>query len=72
MGPRTERLFLLRTGRVPAVFGASIPLALISARLASYFWVAVWVSGVVVSRLHSPYDAAPHASPPDPPDWLPD
>jgi uncharacterized membrane protein len=61
--PDTRRLVLLRTARVPAVFGVSIPIALASPRAAIYFWLALAVSGVVVNRLYARHAPGEPAEP---------
>jgi uncharacterized membrane protein len=51
--PATRRLFLLRTARVPAVFGISMLIALGSPRAATYSWLAIAVSGAIADRLYA-------------------
>jgi uncharacterized membrane protein len=64
----TRRLALLRTARVPAVFGASILIALASPRAATYFWVAIAVSGAVLNRLYARHEPGEPAAPDEAPD----
>jgi uncharacterized membrane protein len=59
----TRRLILLRTARVPAVFGASILIALASPLAATYFWLALAVSGVVLTRLYARHEPSEPAEP---------
>lgn len=47
---RTQQLLLLRSGRVPVVFGLSILIAQFSARAAIYFWLAIAVSGWAINQ----------------------
>ncbi len=44
----------LRVARIPAVFLLSIPIALVSAQLASYFWIMVGVLGALLDRFGRP------------------
>jgi uncharacterized membrane protein len=48
----TQRLFLLRAARVPATFAISIGIAFFSPRGASYFWIAIAVSGWVLNHYY--------------------
>ncbi|MGH3402229.1 MAG: TMEM175 family protein [Streptosporangiaceae bacterium] len=48
----SQRLFLLRAARVPLVFGISIAIAQVSPRGATYFWLALAVSGWIVNRYY--------------------
>ena len=57
MSPATNRLYLLRTARVPVVFGLSILIALVAPRAATYFWAALLVLGVVINRRYGRNDA---------------
>jgi len=53
-GAAAKRLrlpFALRIGRVPIVFGLSIPLALAAPAVAPYSWIAIWVIGIVANRM---------------------
>ena len=45
----SQRLFLLRAARVPLVFGISIAIAQFEPRAATYFWLALVVSGWAVN-----------------------
>jgi uncharacterized membrane protein len=42
--------FLLQTARAPVIFLLSIPVALYSATLATYMWILIFVTGVVMDR----------------------
>jgi uncharacterized membrane protein len=56
-GPSAARVripFLLRTARAPVIFLLSIPVALYSPRLATYMWILIFVTGVVIDRLAAP------------------
>jgi hypothetical protein len=57
----TQRLFLLRAARVPAVFAISIALAQWNARAASYFWIVIALSGLAINRY---YDRRTRDEPP--------
>ncbi|MGH3400677.1 MAG: TMEM175 family protein [Streptosporangiaceae bacterium] len=48
----SQWLFLLRAARVPLVFGISIAIAQVSPRGATYFWLALAVSGWIVNRYY--------------------
>jgi uncharacterized membrane protein len=63
ISPETRRLVLLRTARVPAVFGVSILIALASPRAATYFWLALAVSGAVLNRLYARHEPREPAEP---------
>ena len=43
--------FLLQAARAPVIFLLSIPVALYSPRLATYMWILIFVTGVVMDRL---------------------
>src|ERR1017187_9120499 len=43
--------FLLQAARPPVIFLLSIPVALYSPRLATYMWILIFVTGVVMDRL---------------------
>jgi uncharacterized membrane protein len=46
--------YLLRIARVPAVFLVSIPIAIFSPDLATWSWLLLWVTGVLINRFASP------------------
>ncbi|SRR5579875_91766 len=46
-----RRRYLLRIGRIPVVFALSIPVAVRSPTAATYLWILLWASGVVIDRL---------------------
>lgn len=48
----SQWLFLLRAARVPLVFGISIAIAQATPRGATYFWLALVVSGWIVNRYY--------------------
>lgn len=48
----SQQLFLLRSVRVPVIFGISIVIAQASPRAATYFWLALVVSGMAVNRYY--------------------
>jgi len=48
--PPLRRYYLLRILRVPAVFLLSIPVALVSATLAPYLWILIWVTDLTLRR----------------------
>lgn len=48
--PAVRHLITLQVLRIPLVFLLSIPVALASANLATYFWILVAVLGVVLER----------------------
>ena len=55
--PSAARLrlpFLLQTVRAPVIFLLSIPVALYSSRLATFMWILIFVTGVVLDRLSPP------------------
>jgi uncharacterized membrane protein len=73
--PRTGRLVMLRAWLTPAVFGASILIALAHApKAAVYFWLAIVAFGWIINRAYGrrgedradPVDPE-DPSPPDPP-----
>jgi uncharacterized membrane protein len=68
VSPATRRLFLLRTARVPAVFGVSMLIALVSPRAATYFWLAIAVAGAVANRLYARQEPGEHAGPDETPE----
>jgi uncharacterized membrane protein len=52
--PSADRMrlpFLLQTARAPVIFLLSIPVALYSPTLATYMWILIFVTGVVMDRL---------------------
>ena len=51
-----RRYIALRVARIPVVFLLSIPVALVSAQLATYFWVLVAVLGTALHRFARPAD----------------
>ncbi len=51
----SQWLFLLRAARVPLVFGVSIVIAMASPRAASYFWLALVVTGWLVNSYYDRY-----------------
>jgi uncharacterized membrane protein len=56
-GPSAARVripFLLRAARAPVIFLLSIPVALYSPRLATYMWILIFVTGVVIDRMSPP------------------
>lgn len=52
--PAVRRYVALRIARIPLVFLLSIPLALVSAGLAEYFWILVAVLGLGLDRFGRP------------------
>jgi uncharacterized membrane protein len=66
--PATRRLFLLRTARVPVVFGISMLIALAWPRAATYFWLAIAVSGAVIDRMYRRGEPGPPAGPAEAPE----
>jgi uncharacterized membrane protein len=42
--------FSLRIARVPAVFLASIPVAVVAPKVAPFLWILIWVSGIAIRR----------------------
>jgi uncharacterized membrane protein len=48
--PAVRRLIALQVLRIPLVFLLSIPVALVSATLATYFWILVAVIGLALDR----------------------
>lgn len=63
---RVRLLTTLRIARIPAVFLASIPVAVVAPNAAQYMWILIWIAGIAISRL-VPQDAggqeAGHAVP---------
>jgi uncharacterized membrane protein len=51
-----RRYIALRVARIPLVFLLSIPVALVSAQLASYFWILILVLGIALDRFARPAD----------------
>jgi uncharacterized membrane protein len=51
----SQILFLLRAARVPLVFGLSIVIALWSPRTATYFWLALVVTGWMINYYYDRY-----------------
>lgn len=49
-----RRYIALRVARIPVVFLLSIPVALVSAQLATYFWILVAVLGTALGRFARP------------------
>jgi uncharacterized membrane protein len=49
--PHVRLNLLLRLGRGPAVFLASIPVALVAPRLATYLWILIWILGIAINRI---------------------
>jgi len=41
----------LRIARIPAVFVASIPVALMAPTAAQYMWILIWITGIAINRL---------------------
>jgi TMEM175 potassium channel family protein len=54
MSPAARRYISLRVFRIPLVFLLSIPVALISATLASYCWILIAVFGALLDRFGRP------------------
>ncbi|HEX9352894.1 MAG TPA: TMEM175 family protein, partial [Streptosporangiaceae bacterium] len=52
--PAVRRYMALRVARIPVVFLLSIPVALASALLASYFWILIAVLGMALHRFARP------------------
>jgi uncharacterized membrane protein len=52
--PAVRRYIALRIARIPVVFLLSIPVAFISAQLASCFWILVAVLGIALDRFGRP------------------
>lgn len=48
---RVHRFFSLRILRVPVIFLASIPVALVAPQAATYLWALVWVLGIIINRM---------------------
>ncbi|MGI9004617.1 MAG: hypothetical protein ACR2FU_00160 [Streptosporangiaceae bacterium] len=53
-------LITLRVARIPLVFLISIPVALVSPRLAQYLWILILVLGLLINRFAP---AEPEAGP---------
>ncbi|HUY50946.1 MAG TPA: TMEM175 family protein [Streptosporangiaceae bacterium] len=53
----------LRLLRIPAVFLVSIPIALVSPVLATYFWILVAVAGIALDRFARPAETDAEAEP---------
>ena len=51
-----RRYMALRVARIPVVFLLSIPIAFVSAQLASFFWILVGVLGLALDRFARPAD----------------
>jgi uncharacterized membrane protein len=65
----TQQLILLRSARVPVIFGLSIAIAQVNARVAIYFWLAIVASGWLINyyyERHLPPAGGPLASPDEP------
>lgn len=69
ISPGLRRQILLRTARIPVVFGLSIPVAISYPRQATYCWVAIWLSGIGINRWQRRHD--PEPAPVDPADHSP-
>ena len=54
--PAVRRYIALRVARIPVVFLLSIPIAVVSAQLATYFWILVAVLGTALDRFARPAD----------------
>ena len=52
--PAVRRYMALRVARIPVVFLLSIPVALVSAPFASYFWILIAVLGMALDRFARP------------------
>ena len=52
--PAVRRYMALRVARIPVVFLLSIPVALVSALVASYFWILIAVLGLALDRFARP------------------
>jgi len=48
--------YALRIGRIPAVFLASIPVAIVAPRYAQYIWLLIFILGLVINRFVPHYD----------------
>ena len=51
--PSVARVWLhttLRIARIPAVFVASIPVALVAPNAAQYMWILIWITGIAINR----------------------
>jgi uncharacterized membrane protein len=70
LSPAVRWQILLRTARLPVVFGLSIAIAVfVNARVAIYCWVAIWLSGIAINRWPRHHD--PEPAPVDPADHSP-
>jgi uncharacterized membrane protein len=58
-----RRYVAWRLLRIPAVFGLSIPVALISPQLATYCWILVAVAGIILDRVARPEEPDAAAEP---------
>jgi uncharacterized membrane protein len=58
-----RRYVALRLLRIPAVFGLSIPVALVSPQLATYCWILVAVAGIILDRVARPEEPDAAAEP---------
>jgi uncharacterized membrane protein len=67
VSPGTRRLILARTARVPLVFAISIVIAQFSARAATYFWLAIVVTGIAANHFYGRHETA-EVPGPDTPD----
>jgi len=45
----------LRIARIPAVFVASIPVALVAPNAAQYMWILIWITGIAINRFVPPH-----------------
>ncbi|MHB1430786.1 MAG: TMEM175 family protein [Streptosporangiaceae bacterium] len=48
---RVRTFFTLRIARIPVIFGASIPVALVYPGLGTYVWILAGVAGIVINRV---------------------
>ena len=48
---QVRRQTTLRIARIPAVFLASIPVALVAPSAAEYMWILIWITGIAINRL---------------------
>jgi uncharacterized membrane protein len=58
-----RRYLTLRLLRIPAVFGLSIPVALVSPQSATYFWILIAVVGIALDRFARPDETETAAHP---------
>jgi TMEM175 potassium channel family protein len=65
MSPAMRRFNLLRIARIPAVFAASIVVAVFSAQVASYCWALVLVTGSLINHYYGQRGRV-GGGPPDP------